>query len=208
MADLSTTTGFLDALASGDPTPGGGGAAALMGAMGAALISMVCHLTIGKKGYEAAEEDMRELLGQTEALRATLQEMVGDDASAFDRLMSAYKLPRGTDEEKAYRAAAIQNGLKGATQAPLECARAAAEVIRLAARAVDRGNTNVISDVGVGALAGWAALRSAALNVNINVPQLKDRTFADHALTEIAALLDECGALTDSIHARVTAKLG
>lgn len=208
MAELTTTAGFLDALASGEPTPGGGGAAALMGAMGAALISMVCNLTVGKKGYEAVEEDMRELLGQAEALRATLQEMVSDDASAFDRLMSAYRLPKGTDEEKVYRAAAIQNGLKGATQAPLECARAAAEVIRLAARAVDRGNTNVISDVGVGALAGWAALRSAALNVNINVPQLKDRTFADHALTEIAALLGECGALTDSIHARVTAKLG
>ena len=206
--DAVIDTRFLDALASGEPTPGGGGAAAMMGAMGAALISMVCHLTIGKKGYEAVEDDMRELLAQAEALRASLQEMVGDDASAFERLMSAYRLPKASEEEKAYRAAAIQNGLKGATQAPLECARAAAEVIRLAARAADRGNTNVISDVGVGALAGWAALRSAALNVNINVPQLKDRSFADHALTEIAALLQECGPLADSIHARVTARLG
>ena len=205
-APLDTT--FLDALASGEPTPGGGGAAALMGAMGAALISMVCHLTLGKKGYESAEYEMRELLEETEKRRASLQAMVADDAVAFDRLMSAYRLPKATDEEKAYRGAAIQNGLKAATLAPLECARAAAEVIRLSARAVERGNTNVISDVGVGVLAGWAALRSAALNVQINVPQLKDRTFADHALTEIAALLDECGRLTESVHARVTAKLG
>lgn len=201
-------TAFLDALASGEPTPGGGGAAALMGATGAALISMVCRLTLGKKGYEAVEDDLRELLAEAEALRASLQDMVGDDAAAFDRLMSAYRLPKTSDEEKAYRGAAIQNGLKAATLAPLECARAAAEVIRLSARAVERGNTNVISDVGVGVLAGWAALRSAALNVQINVPQLKDHSFADHALTEIAALLDECGRLTDSVHARVTAKMG
>lgn len=200
-------TTFLDALASGQPTPGGGGAAAMMGAMGAALISMVCHLTIGKKGYESAEYDMRDLLEQAEALRASLQEMVGDDASAFDRLMAAYKLPKGTDEERAYRGAAIQNGLKGATQAPLDCARAAAEVIRLASSAVERGNTNVISDVGVGVLAGWAALQSAALNVNVNVPQLKDRTFADHALTEIAALLAECAPMAAQVHARVQARL-
>jgi methenyltetrahydrofolate cyclohydrolase len=204
-AAIDTT--FLDALASGEPTPGGGGAAALMGAMGAALISMVCNLTIGKKGYEAVEEDMRELLDESESLRASLQGMVADDAAAFDRLMSAYRLPKATDEEKTYRSAAIQNGLKAATTAPLDCARAAAEVIRLTARASERGNTNVISDVGVGALAGWAALRSAALNVKVNVPQLKDRTFADHALTEIAALLDECGPLADAVHARVVAKL-
>lgn len=204
-AAIDTT--FLDALASGEPTPGGGGAAALMGAMGAALISMVCNLTIGKKGYEAVEEDMRELLDESESLRASLQGMVADDAAAFDRLMSAYRLPKATDEEKTYRSAAIQNGLKAATMAPLDCARAAAEVIRLTARAAERGNTNVISDVGVGALAGWAALRSAALNVKVNVPQLKDRTFADHALTEIAALLDECAPLADAVHARVVAKL-
>lgn len=205
-ATIDTT--FLDALASGEPTPGGGGAAALMGAMGAALISMVCHLTIGKKGYEAVEDDMRELLGHAESLRARLQAMVAEDAAAFDRLMSAYRLPKATDEEKTYRSAAIQNGLKAATMAPLECARAAAEVIRLTTGAAERGNANVISDVGVGALAGWAALRSAALNVNVNVPQIKDRHFADHALTEIATLLDECAPLAEQVHARVKARLG
>ena len=83
----------------------GGGAAALMGAIGAALISMVCHLTLGKKGYESAEYEMRELLEETEKLRASLQSMVADDAAAFDRLMSAYRLPKATDEEKAYRGA-------------------------------------------------------------------------------------------------------
>ena len=206
--DTTLDTRFLDALASGNPTPGGGGAAALMGATGAALISMVCRLTIGKKGYEAAESEMRQLLGEAEALRGRLQTMVADDAAAFERLMSAYRLPKDHEEDKAYRSAAIQNGLKAATLAPLDCARAAAQVVRLSVRAVERGNTNVISDVGVGVLAGWAALRGAALNVSINVPQIKDRVFVDRALTEIAGLLDECGPLTDAVHKRVKAKLG
>lgn len=200
-------TTFLDALASGEATPGGGGAAAMMGAMGAALIAMVCHLTIGKKGFEAVEGEMRTLLADSEALRARMQAMVAEDAQAFDTLMAAYRLPKATDDEKAARSAAIQEGLKAATRAPLACAIAAAQGVRLASRAVERGNPNVISDVGVGVLAAWAALQSAALNVNVNVPQIKDRAFADHALTEIAALLAECAPMAEQVHARVQARL-
>jgi formiminotetrahydrofolate cyclodeaminase len=134
--------------------------------------------------------------------------MVAEDARAFDTLMAAYRLPKATDDEKAARSAAIQEGLKAATRAPLACAIAAAQGVRLATRAIDRGNPNVISDVGVGVLASWAALRSAALNVNVNVPQIKDRRFADDALTEIAALLTECAPLAEQVHARVQARLG
>ena len=208
MNNLLSTSRFLDELASGAPTPGGGGAAAVMGAMGAALISMVANLTIGKKGYEAVEEDMRALLNDSEALRGRMTAMVAEDAVAFDMLMASYKLPKGSDEEKAARSAAIQDGLKAATEAPLACARAAAEGVRLAARAVEQGNTNVISDVGVGVLASVGALRSAALNVNINAPQIKDRAWADHALTELDALLRECGPLAEQVHERVKARLG
>jgi len=206
-ASLNTAR-FLDELASGAPTPGGGGAAAVMGAMGAALISMVANLTIGKKGFEAVEEDMRTLLNDSEALRARMTAMVAEDAVAFDTLMAAYKLPKATDDDKAARSAAIQAGLKAATEAPLACARAAAEGVRLAARAVEQGNPNVVSDVGVGVLASIGALRSAALNVNINAPQIKDRAWADHALTELNALLTECGPLAERVHERVKAKLG
>ena len=208
MSEPLNTSRFLDELASGAPTPGGGGAAAVMGAMGAALISMVANLTIGKKGYEAVEAEMRELLAESESLRARMSEMVAGDALAFDSLMAAYKLPKSSDDEKAVRSAAIQAGLKAATEAPLACARAAAEGVRLAAQAVDKGNTNVISDVGVGVLASAAALRSAALNVHINAPQIKDRSFADHALTELDALLAECLPLAEQIHERVQARLG
>jgi methenyltetrahydrofolate cyclohydrolase len=207
MIDKHTGAQFLDALASAEPTPGGGGAAALMGAMGAALISMVCRLTIGKKGHEAADAPMRALLEQSETLRNQLAAMVAEDARAFDTLMSAYRLPKGSDDEKAARSVAIQSGLKVATEAPLACARAAAEAVRLAAAGVEIGNVNVISDVGVGALSAQAALRSAALNVHINVPQIRDRAFTDAATREIEALLAECLPLAEQVHSRVTLRM-
>jgi formiminotetrahydrofolate cyclodeaminase len=204
----TSLSSFLDALASAAPTPGGGGAAAVMGAMGAALISMVANLTIGKKGYEAHDAEMRELLAASEDLRRRLADMVAGDAAAFDSLMAAYKLPKASDEEKAARSAAIQDGLKAATLAPLACARAAAEGVRLAARSLEHGNVNVISDVGVGVLACQAALRSAALNVHINVPQIKDAAFTDQVLTELTGLLGECLPLADTVHAGVKARMG
>lgn len=208
MVEQTSTSAFLDALASAAPTPGGGGAAALMGAMGAALVSMVANLTIGKKGHEAQEPQMRQILADAEALRQRLAAMVAEDAVAFDSLMSAYRLPKATDDEKAQRAEAIQAGLKAATLAPLACARASAEGVRLAAKAVEIGNVNVISDVGVGVLASWAALRSAALNVHINAPQIRDLDFTDQVLTELEALLSECGSLSEAVHSRVKARMG
>jgi formiminotetrahydrofolate cyclodeaminase len=207
ITDLSTEA-FLDALASGNATPGGGSAAAVMGAMAAALVSMVCNLTIGKKGYESAEAEMKTVLVEAEALRARLLEMVPQDIAAFDRLMAGYKLPKGTDAEKVARSAAIQKGLQGATQVPLDCAVACAEVLRLTARSVEVGNVNVISDVGVGVLAGWAALRSAALNVHINAPQIKDREFTESRLAQLEELLAECGPLAEQVHDKVHGKLG
>lgn len=208
MIEELSTARFLDELASGKATPGGGSAAAVMGAMGAGLVSMVANLTIGKKGYEAVDAEMRQLLAESEALRVRLAGMVAEDIAAFDSLMAGYKLPKDTDEQKAARSVAIQAGLKAATEAPLACARACAEGVRLAARAVEHGNVNVISDVGVGVLASWAALRSAALNVNINAPQIKDRAYVDHAVTELQGLLSECGPLSENVHQRVKAKLG
>ncbi|MES3013684.1 MAG: cyclodeaminase/cyclohydrolase family protein [Pseudomonadota bacterium] len=199
---------FLDDLASAAPTPGGGSAAAIMGAMGAALVSMVCNLTIGKKGYEDVEAEMRAVLAESEALRVRLTAMVADDVAAFDTLMAAYKLPKASDTEKLARSAAIQIALQRATQVPLDCAKACAEVVRLSGRAAEVGNQNVISDAGVGVLAAWGALRSAALNVNINAPSIRDRHFADAKLTELNALLAECGPLSEQVHTRVHGRLG
>ena len=200
--------GFLDALASSAPTPGGGGAAALMGATGAALLSMVANLTIGKKGHEEVEAEMRDILGQAEGLRASLTGMIDDDVVAFNALMATYRLPKETDEQKAARSAAIQLGLRGATEAPMACARAAAAVVRLSRRTAEIGNRNVISDAGVGVLAAQAALRSAALNVYINAPQLKDRGYADSTVQELEALLAECGGTSEDVYGMVMHRLG
>jgi formiminotetrahydrofolate cyclodeaminase len=198
---------FLDRLASADPTPGGGSAAAIMGAAGAALVSMVCNVSIGKKGYEAAEPELRAVLGQSETLRRRLTVMAQDDVSAFDGLMAAYKLPKATDGEKARRAEVIQASLERATQVPLDCARACGEVIALSRRAGERGYQHVISDAGVGVSAAYAAARSAALNVYINAPSLKDRAFAERALAELDGIMTSCTAESEAVYALVRGKL-
>jgi formiminotetrahydrofolate cyclodeaminase len=198
---------FLAHLASKDPTPGGGSAAAIMGAMGAALISMVCNVSFGKKGYEAAAPELREVCAQSEALRNRLTAMVAEDVSAFGELMAAYKLPKETDEEKQRRSLAIQASLKRATEVPLACARDCAEVIHLSRRAAEHGYLGVISDAGVGVSAAYAAARSAALNVYINVPSLKDRAFAERALAELDGTMTSCTAESEAVYALVREKL-
>jgi formiminotetrahydrofolate cyclodeaminase len=200
-------TQFLDELASSAATPGGGSGAAIMGALGAALVSMVCNLTIGKRNYAEVEPEMRSVLHDAEALRQRLADMVAEDIAAFNELMAAYGLPKQTDDEKAARGAAIQRALRAATEAPLACARACAEVIKLSMRAAEVGNRNVISDAGVGALAAQAALRSAALNVDINVPSLQDQAFAQACRDEMDALLASAVPLSEQAIALVKSKL-
>ena len=200
-------TKFLDELASSAATPGGGSAAAILGALGAALVSMVCNLTIGKKNYAEVEGEMRDVLQDAEALRQRLADMVAEDIAAFNGLMAAYGLPKQTDDEKAARGAAIQHALIAATEAPLACARACADVIKLSMRAAEVGNRNVISDAGVGALVAQAALRSAALNVDINVPSLQDKDFAQACRDEMDALLASAVPLSEQAIALVKSKL-
>jgi formiminotetrahydrofolate cyclodeaminase len=199
---------FLDELAGSAPTPGGGSAAAIMGAMGAALISMVCNVTIGKKGHEAVESEMKSVRDESEKLRLRLTSMVAEDIAAFDGLMAAYRLPKVTDEDKSRRAAAIQSSLRAATDTPLACARACAEVVALSRRAGEKGYAGVISDAGVGVLAANTALRSAALNVYINAPSLKDRAFADAATAELEQLLDDCARESELVFELVRSRLG
>lgn len=207
MITLNTLEQFLDALASKAPTPGGGSAAAVIGAMGAGLISMVCNVTLGKKGMEEVTGEMRGVCEQSEALRARLTAMIADDIAAFDGLMSAYRLPKGTDSEKAARSAAIQKGLIGATNTPLDCARACAEVIKISRRAAEHGYSGVISDAGVGVLAAQTALRSAGLNVQINAPMLEDRAFAARASEELENLVAAGARESEAVFELVRARL-
>lgn len=198
---------FLDELASGAPTPGGGSAAAIIGAMGAALISMVCNVTIGKKGHEDVESEMKSVRDESEKLRLRLTSMVAEDIAAFDGLMAAYRLPKVTEEDKSRRTAAIQLSLRAATDTPLACARACAEVVALSRRAGEKGYAGVISDAGVGVLAANTALRSAALNVYINAPSLKDRDFATAATAELEQLLDTCARESELVFELVRSRL-
>lgn len=209
MAATQPIGAFLDDLASERSTPGGGGAAAISGAMGAALVSMVCNLTIGKPKYVEVEAELKEVLAKSEKLRSELTSAITDDVKAFDAVMGAYGLPKGeTDEAKAARTAKIQAALKEATDVPLECAKLCAEVVKLSAVAADKGNVNVVSDAGVAVQSAYAGLMSAALNVRVNAASIKDREFADRRLATLEALLSEAGAATTRIYDVVKAKLG
>ncbi len=198
---------FVDELASKAPTPGGGSAAAVMGAQAAALISMVCNLTIGKPKYIEVEVEMQSLLTRSEALRETLTGMIKADVEVFDRLMATYGLPKDSDKEKSVRSEAIQSALKEAAIVPLMCANACAEVIVLSRIAAEKGNVGVISDAGVAVMAAYGALKSAALNVYINAGGLKDRAFADAKLAELEAILNGADTAAEEVYQIVKAKL-
>lgn len=198
---------FLDQLASSAATPGGGSAAAILGGMGAALVSMVCNLTIGKKKYADVEGELKEVLAKAEDLRHRLTGMIQDDVRAFDTVMGAYGMPKETDEDKAARDEAIQEALKMATDVPVRCCRLAREVIDLALVASEKGNLNVISDAGVAVLSAYAALRSAALNVYINAKLISDTSFVGAKLGELEDLLAGAEATTEKAYDIVKGKV-
>lgn len=200
MSQHQPIASFLDDLASSAATPGGGGAAALAGAMGAALISMVCNLTIGKEKYAEVEGEMKNVLAKSEALRQRLTELMGEDAEAFDKVMAAYRMPKGSDEEKATRSQAIQAGAKEATLVPLAIARACADVIELGQPTAELGNPNAIGDAGVGIICAKAGLKSAALNVFINLRIIKDNIFIGRHQAQIEAILANHEGLADEVY--------
>ena len=182
---------FLSKLSSSSATPGGGSAAALIGAMGAALVSMVANLTVGKKKYESVESEVLKVLEESELLRTLLQGAIKKDVDAFNCVMDAYGLPKVSDEEKLERSSQIQKALKIAIEAPMECAVLCARVLPLCKKIAKIGNVNIISDAGVAVLAVRAAFKSAELNVYVNASALKDKIFADAKIEEIRKLSNE-----------------
>lgn len=174
--DNQTVEEWLDALASDAPAPGGGAAAAMNAAVGAALVSMVCNLTIGKRRYADHEQTMTAALERATTLRADALRLASEDAEAFEAVTAAYKLPKATDSEKDARTAAIQSALLGAADVPLRTAELAAEVVELAGRILDGANVNVLSDVAVAASSARAALEAATINVEINLAAMANPT--------------------------------
>jgi glutamate formiminotransferase/formiminotetrahydrofolate cyclodeaminase len=194
---------FLNELADGTPTPGGGSAAAYAGAMAASLVGMVARLTIGKKKYAAVEARMKAIADQADGLRASLSAAVERDAQAFEGVLAATRLPKETDAEKAARQAALERATIQAASVPLDVALQAVEVIQLAAEAAETGNANAISDAISAAAMARAGLKAAAANVRVNAAALHDTSTARPWLKE----LDELEARATSAEARAEASL-
>jgi formiminotetrahydrofolate cyclodeaminase len=184
-----TIDDFLRALASDAPTPGGGAVAGLAGASAAALISMVCSLTVDKPKFEDAWDRMREIQTEVDEARGVFLALADRDTAAFDDVMAAFKLPKDTDEQKAERSQAIQRSYEGAARVPLEVAQRAVDLIPAAITSIELGNPNAASDGLSGAQMLNAAAQCAIANVQINAAGLKDETVAasmDTAVKELA----------------------
>lgn len=195
---------FLAALASPEPTPGGGTAAAIVGAMGTALLVMVAGLTKTRANTDDERDTLSAMRASLEPLAASLTVCADRDAEAFSQVMAAYKLPRGTDDEKANRKAAIQVALRAATDVPLETLRLAATAMELGETVARHGNTAAASDVGVAAGLLRAAAEGAAANVRINLDGVSDEDYRSGARVEADQLL----ARSDEARARLLAALG
>jgi len=198
---------FLDELASSAPAPGGGSAAALAAAIGAALVSMVANLTLGKSKYADVQDDIERVVARSEELRHRCVALLEKDIQAYTKVSSAYKMPRDTEEQKEARSAAIQEALKGATDVPMQLAEACVQIIELCPESAEKGNVMAVSDVGVGALMAEAALRAAALNVWINLGSIKDEVFVEREGKRLDNLLQGKADLKEAIFKDVKAKL-
>jgi len=195
---------YLHALASEQSTPGGGSAAALSGAMGAALASMVCWLTLGKEAYAGVRQEIEELLRRAENLRSRFQQLFQEDIEAYGRLSASYKLPRETSEERAARSAAIQEQLVEAALVPLEVAERAAELVQCCQRIAEIGNAAVLSDVAIGAILASGGGEGAALLVRFNLRAMKN----DELVAGLGKRLSGALALISEGRQRVTAIVG
>ncbi len=208
MHTASSVRDFAAALASGEPVPGGGGGAALAGALGAALAAMVCNFTVGRRRYQAVEPEMRALLSRADAIRAELLDLVDADAEAYGKVVEGQALPKDTPEQVAERDRRIQAALAESVRVPLRVAVLAADAVALCEPIAERGNQRLISDAGVAALLADAALRSAALNVRVNLRDLRDEKLVSESRAAIARLLASAAEVKPRVMALVEAKIG
>jgi len=198
---------FLAELASESPAPGGGSVAALAGALGAALSSMVCHLTIGKEAYQDVQTDIKATLKESEQLRRQLTDLIDKDTEAFNEVMAAVKLPKETDAQKDQRRQALQQAYKNATCVPLQTAGFCEKVLDIALRVAQKGNKHSITDAAAAALLTQAGVDTALLNVRINLGALKDTAFVQKTTLEVEALSQKTKEKTATVLRLVEASL-
>lgn len=196
-------TDFCNALDSKEPVPGGGGASALAGSLGAALAGMVCALTVGKKKYQAYEPEIKAVWEKASLIKVRLLEAIDKDAAGFEPLAKAYSIPK----DDPNRDSIMEDALRTACEPPVEIMRLSAEAIELLDMLAEKGSVLAVSDVGVGASMCKAALTGASLNVYINTKLMKDKEYADKVNQETDALMNKYGPLADSIFDKVLLKL-
>ncbi len=202
-----TVADYINVLAARTPTPGGGGAAALAAALGAALNSMVANFTIGNKKYADVEEDVKMLLGRSEEMRVELVRLIDADSEAYGECDRARQMPRETPEQKAERQKAVQEALKGAAEVPMRVAQLCDEVLELSSSLVDKGNVYLISDVGVAVRMAEAALHCAALNVEINLAYIEDEDYNSAKRASLEPLLARAETIREEVWNKVKQKM-
>jgi methenyltetrahydrofolate cyclohydrolase len=196
---IETLQTYLDDAASGKPAPGGGSVSACVGALGAALVAMVCNLTLGKEKFVGVADEIGDLVARADDARGRLEKLLQDDTVAYNGVIEAYKLPKETDEQVAARTAAVQAGLIVAANVPLDICRVAVEVCRLSKTAAQIGNPAAVTDAGIGAILGEAAAQGGALNVKINLGSIKDLDYVARASAELETILAEATSLRDEV---------
>ena len=196
----NSVRGFCEILASGAPTPGGGSAAALEGALGCALIGMVASLTLGRKKYAQHEQFIEECAGRAQELRLLFLDIVDRDAEAFSGVSAVFAMPNGTGEEKNSRMEAMQAALMACTLPPFEVMGCAQSALELIGGMLGKFNTNAASDLGVAALSLMAAIHGAWLNILTNLDGINDKVFVDKFRSEGETTLKKATAISDSIH--------
>ena len=194
-----TVDAYLVDLASPSPTPGGGSAAGMIGALAAALVAMVARLTVGRPAFETVDADARRLVNMADDARQQLLEAMAADEAAFRDVMAAFRLPREGEVHRVARREAISRASRAATTPPLRAARAARVVLDLALEAAQIGNPTVTSDAAVAAWAACAAIRASAINVRVNLPGVRDPAFAERCESELGALVRDAIALAEEV---------
>jgi len=194
---------FLDELASPSPAPGGGSASALLCSIGASLVSMVCHLTIGKKGYEGSEVELKKVLEEAEVMRKKAEGLIDEDTKAYNEVVAAYKTPK----ENPQRSVMIQAALKDACSTPLEVAKVGIRIMELSKIVAFKGNVNSISDAGVAALAAGAGVRGAIFNIRMNVKSMKDQKFKGDMLIKAREMEEMERTISEEVKGIVSFKL-
>lgn len=205
--DDVTLSQFLDAVAAGTATPGGGSVSALAGTLAASLVEMVVNLTVGRKGFEAQEAEMKKMGEEARSYRDALGSTIAQDINAYQAVMKAYLLPKTTEAEKSKRKEEIQKALRRAADPPLFTAATSLKVLKLCQKAAEKGNPNAVTDAAVGALLAEAALRGGVFNVLVNLAALEEEDTVKKMRQELSRLEAEGIKTREKILTQVKGRL-